>query len=276
MVDFTLDPDSSSSTSTSTSSSPSPDLSPRELKFIEAYLGPANCNAYRAMLMIGTKAQKESSRRSVAAQMLAKPRVQAEIRRRFRENGIGPEEVVKRLADQGRIDILDFVRLDEEGLPFVDLRRAKKAGNGTLVKKFKTVKDTKAGRTFSAIEMHDSQKALIILAKIHGLLALDLPGAEEGAISVLTDAEARAAREAILRVRGVFCGEDSVAADMCDLAREAVWHYHRARRPELAEQLKRTLSAVADSAKALAFADGGSARKHGTPPVLPSPTPPPL
>lgn len=173
-------------------------LTLKDLKFVAAYLGPANCNATKAARMAGSKANGITLR-TIGSDLLAKPNIHEEIRRRFREGGIGPEEVVKRLADQCRVNMLDFVTLDENGMPIVDLRRAKKAGKGMLIRKVKATKFK--AHTTCTLEVLDSTKALITMARIHGLLALDLPEAEDTSIPILTDAEAKAAREAILKVR---------------------------------------------------------------------------
>ena len=60
-------------------------------------------------------------------------------------------------------DMADFITVDAQGFPFIDLRSAKKAGKLGQIRK---LTPTKFGMS---IELHDPQPFLALLGKYHGL-----------------------------------------------------------------------------------------------------------
>ena len=135
--------------------------------FVEEYL---NC-------FVGSEAARRAGYTgrpdAVAARLLARADVQAQISRRISERAITADEVLLRLAEQARATFADFVsfveRPDEEGktqtVPVLDLVKARDAGKLHLVKK---ATSTRQGLT---IELYDAQAALVQLGRYHRLFA---------------------------------------------------------------------------------------------------------
>jgi hypothetical protein len=95
---------------------------------------------------------------SVASENLRKPKIIAEVERRWAAHGMTPAEVVGRLTEQARCNIGDFV--DDTGAVRFDVVKER----GHLVKR---VVHQKGQR--SSIEIHDQQTALIQIGKTFGL-----------------------------------------------------------------------------------------------------------
>lgn len=138
-------------------------LNPRQKKFILEYL---QCwNASEAARRAG---YSEQTAYAIGAENLRKPEVRAEIERRLAESAMSAGEVLARLTDHARSSMVDFLQVegDEDGsIAVPNLSQAKERGRLHLLKKFKV---GKAGDI--AFELYDAQKALITLARIHGLL----------------------------------------------------------------------------------------------------------
>lgn len=93
--------------------------------------------------------------------------IKAVIEARIDELAMSADEVLKRLADHGRADIIAF--LDERNE--LSLEKAKDNNVTHLIKKLKqrTV-ETEAGRFVTTeLELHDAQAALVQLGRHHGL-----------------------------------------------------------------------------------------------------------
>lgn len=86
--------------------------------------------------------------------------IKAEIARRMNEHAMPANEVLSRVADIARGDMLDF--LDEGG--DIDLGQAREAGKLHLVKARSITKEGER------IELYSKLDALALLAKHHGLL----------------------------------------------------------------------------------------------------------
>jgi Terminase small subunit len=152
--------------------------------------------------------------------LLKRPRVRREIQRRLAENHIEPSEILLRLSEQARIDMRDFIMIDANGVPRVNLRHAKKTGKTRLIKEF--VVSPNYGER---VRLHDSQKALVIPARILGLLTEGIEGDEEDEErEALSAEEADAARQAILTVRArrrpAGDGVSEVASDPVEPSRK--------------------------------------------------------
>ena len=132
--------------------------------FVQEYL--RHRNATRAAKCAG---HSEKTAYSLGSRLLKDVDVLAEIDRIVRERTMPAEEVLTRLSDQGRADMVDFT--DENG--DVDLEKVRALGLTHLIKKFKkrTTK-TAAGveETVLDLELYDAQGALELLAKHHALL----------------------------------------------------------------------------------------------------------
>lgn len=93
-----------------------------------------------------------------------KKKLKAEIDARLDELAMPANEVLARLAEQGRGDLLEFV--NDAGL--LDLEKLRASGKSHLIKKFKVTQDA-LGRLRTEIELYDGQHALELIGKKHGL-----------------------------------------------------------------------------------------------------------
>jgi len=131
------------------------DLTNKQKAFIEEYL--KDFNATRA----ARRAGYGGSAGVLAAQgsrLLKNAKVSARISERLRESAMMADEILMRLSEQARIDISDFLK--EYGA--IDWEAVDKKGH--LVKKIVHTKGKQ-----STIEVYDSQRALELLGKAHGL-----------------------------------------------------------------------------------------------------------
>lgn len=147
-------------------------LSLKHQQFINEYL---KCwNATEAYRRIYPRSSDEAARVS-ASELLANPNIFEAIRKRIEENAMSADEVLKRLGDQARGNIGDFVTI-KDGLPFIDFSLAQDKIH--LVKKLKTKtktytlkgdEDKSITETDVEFELYDAQSALVHLGKHHGL-----------------------------------------------------------------------------------------------------------
>lgn len=102
---------------------------------------------------------------------LRNPKIRAHLDYHFRQQAMSREEVLVRLTEQGRSDLVDLT--NEQGVP--DWEKARQAGKTHLVKKIKrkevTIHRGKSSVTTitTEIELHDPQRALDMLGKYHEL-----------------------------------------------------------------------------------------------------------
>ncbi len=132
-------------------------LTAKQEAFINEYL---KCwNATKAALAAG---YSEKTAYSIGHENLKKPEISAVIDQRKAEMIMSADEVLTRLSDQARGDMSDFTSL-KNGIPFVDLAKAERAGKLHLLKKFEvTDKSVK-------IELYDAQAALVHMGRHHAL-----------------------------------------------------------------------------------------------------------
>jgi hypothetical protein len=144
------------------------DLNFRQRQFVAAYLGKANGNATEAARIAGYANPNIQS-----ARLLVNVSIRTAIDAKLKSAAISADEVLARLSDRACCDINDFVKLDKNGEPSLDLLKARKSNKLSLVKK---LTPTKWGWS---IELHDPQAALIQLGKYHGLWDGDKAPKEE-------------------------------------------------------------------------------------------------
>lgn len=133
-------------------------LGNKQRAFIEEYL--CCWNATEAARRAG---YSEHTARSIGAENLTKPDIQAEIKRRLAEKAMSADEVLTRLAEQARASIGDFIDIDEKGRWKVDLGKAKTDDKLHLIK---SLTPTQYG---VKVELYDAQAALVQLGRAHGL-----------------------------------------------------------------------------------------------------------
>lgn len=136
-----------------------PALTVKQRKFVDLYLGAANGNGSLAARQAG---YPEPGARTVASRLLRLPHVQAEIQRLLAPV-MSRDEVLARVSDQARGLPAECWR-DCNGKLSLDLDQVRELG---LIHLITSVADTNHGQ---AIKIADSQSALGLLAKYHGLV----------------------------------------------------------------------------------------------------------
>lgn len=143
-------------------------LTPKQKLFVDAYLA-SGYNASEAARKAGYKNPAEEGCR-----LLRNVNIKAAIDERLKESHLGAEEVLARIADQGRATIEDFISLDKKKKPVLDLKKAKERGRLHLVQKLtqRTFFDKGKMAEVNEIEVHlyNAQKSLSELLRVHRLL----------------------------------------------------------------------------------------------------------
>ena len=162
-----------------------PKLTDKQRAFIDSYLGCLN--ATRAAREAGYKGE-DRTLRSVGSENLAKPNIRAEIDRRMKEAGITDEEIMFRLKAQASANFEDLIEYDDWGYVSIDVAGFLKAGFGHLIKEIK--EETALGnKKRLTVKLHDSQAALMHLAKLRGMLKDDRPAWKIEIINLVVNGE---------------------------------------------------------------------------------------
>lgn len=146
-------------------------LSRKEEAFVEHYV----------ICLNGAEAARranyaENSARQQASRLLTKDYIQAAIQQRLAEKYISKEGVLAILGDIATGSMEDFVSLDADGNPMVDLKKAAHHNKLHLVKKIKRTRHTRVVKNVEytdeelSIELYDRQAAAVTMAKHHKLL----------------------------------------------------------------------------------------------------------
>lgn len=139
-------------------------LQPKEILFVEKYLGEANFNARKAAELAGYK----GGVRQLAVmgfRLLQKEAVKEYLRQRLSEEAMTADEVLMRIGKQARSSI--GLVLDDKGR--FDFERAKENNALELIKKIKQTTLIN-GEVITEVEMYSAHDARALLAKHHGLL----------------------------------------------------------------------------------------------------------
>lgn len=142
-------------------------LTDKQSAFVSHYL--ASWNATQAAIRAGYSAK---TARSIGAENLTKPDIQAAIQARLSELKMGADEVLSRLTDQARGSLAPFLRISGDG----ELTGFDFSGDDKPLHLLKKASVTK--RTFKdteeitvSIEGYDAQAALTLLGKHHKLFS---------------------------------------------------------------------------------------------------------
>jgi len=144
----------------SPASTPYERLSGHRKRFVDAYIGPANCNAAKAARLAG---YAEASAKVQGHRNLQVPEVKAAISERLDELAMPAKEVLARLTGIARGSLGDFVEVLPEGKWRLDLERAEREGSLYLIHE---LSETEHG---PKIKLHDPLTALQLLGKHHRL-----------------------------------------------------------------------------------------------------------
>jgi phage terminase small subunit len=155
-------------------------LNRRQSVFVEQYL--QSWNASDAARKAGYKGKAGV----VGPRLLADVRIKATVDARLAELKMSADEVLKRLGDQARSDMADFVgtRMDsvtKKRAVVIDLAKARRKGKLHLVK---SLSETKDGLK---VELYSAQEALALLGKTHRLFVdkQEISGPEGKPIEVI-------------------------------------------------------------------------------------------
>lgn len=109
--------------------------------------------------------------RQQASRLLTNVDIRAEVEAGLAAVKMEADETLKRLADQARASMSDFVKVDAAGQMDFDFKKAQGSGKLHLLKKFKKTERTTKGMTETTfeIELHDAQTALQLLGRHHKL-----------------------------------------------------------------------------------------------------------
>jgi phage terminase small subunit len=157
---------------------------PREERFVILYV--ENPNGTQAAIAAG---YSPKSAHTIAHRLLKRSKIKDAIARRNAELMVEldftPERIVREIAKVAAVNMADFVSIDNEGNPHIDLGGVKRrqlaavgAVEGPIVEEGRLVKAPK-------IRMHDKLKALDMLAKMARLYPAErteLTGADGGPI----------------------------------------------------------------------------------------------
>ena len=156
---------------------PTPNLKPKQRAFVEAYFNN-QMNATEAYLTLHPNTGRDSARASASA-LLTNPNILAEIDRRMSEQVMSANEVLKRLSDMGKANLLPFIRITDEGFTYFDFSHPDAKNYFHLIKKIKTKRTRRVeGKGENAevwedewveVELHDAQSALEKIGKHHHL-----------------------------------------------------------------------------------------------------------
>lgn len=152
-------------------------LTNKQKAFIEEYL--KDYNATRAAERAGYGGD-DSTLAAIGSENLRKPKIASRIRHRLRESAMTADEVQMRLAEQARGTYASYIT-PEGG---VDVAQMVEDGKVHLIKR---MRDTKYGMD---IEFYDSQKALQLIGRAHGMFK-DRVNAYDIDVSELSDEQLR-------------------------------------------------------------------------------------
>jgi len=171
-------------------------LKPKHKAFVDAYFRLA-MNATDAYAEAYPKASRETARRN-GSTLLTNTDIRSEIDRIFSEQVMSPSEVLKRLSDMGKANLLPFIRITDEGFTYFDFSHPDAKNYFHLIKKIKTKRTRRVeGKGENAevwedewveVELHDAQAALEKIGKHHHLFRdeIDLTsGGKEVTLNVI-------------------------------------------------------------------------------------------
>ena len=137
-------------------------LTSKQRKFIDAYLGQANGNATEAARLAGYQGNPDALRVE-GSRLLTNANISTEIERVLTEYAMPKEEILARLTDQARgaAECLTIISPHVAGIDFEKLREANK------LHLIKSLKYTDKGQLI--VEFYDAQSALEKLGRYYRL-----------------------------------------------------------------------------------------------------------
>lgn len=138
------------------------DLTLKQQKFIDFYMGEANGNGRRAAELAGYEGARHVLEQ-VAHENLRKPEIREEISQLYREKIMPAEEVLGRLSEISK-GPASYLKAITENKGTIDVQRLLDDGMGHLIKGFKY---TEGGQCI--VEFYDSLAAIREMGRYHKL-----------------------------------------------------------------------------------------------------------
>lgn len=133
-------------------------LTQKELMFVERYF--THWNVARAAREAGYCENNPDNSKLAGFEIIRKPYIKAAIDERMQSVCMEANEVLGRLADMARGDIMDFLSKNDRGQYVIDIDKAKAAGKTHLIKSYST---SRLGDP--QIELYNAADALDKIAK---------------------------------------------------------------------------------------------------------------
>jgi len=157
--------------------------------FVEEYI--ISWNAADAARKAG---YSENTSRQMGYENLTKPYIREYIDKRLGEAAMSANEVLKRLSDQARSNLLPFIEITSDGFVYFDFSHPDAKNYMHLIKKIKTKRSRQiSGKGEDAeiwenewveVELYDAQSALVQLGRHHSLFTDNVKGEIEHNVKV--------------------------------------------------------------------------------------------
>lgn len=149
-------------------------LTPKQRRFVDAYVGRARLSAHRAYIMAG---YSERSAKSNAYRLMENDGIRAAISERLSQMVMTDEEAAFIISEQARGSMEMFLREGYNGQLEVDLSTAEAKANQHLIKKIKQRKkvltsedegDLQVLELYTEIEIYNAHEAAHKIREAHG------------------------------------------------------------------------------------------------------------
>lgn len=169
-------------------------LSSKRRAFVEHYL---QCwNASEAARRAG---YSERSAGQIGHRMLKEDEILEAIEARKQELMMSADEALIRLTKQGRATMDDILTVPEDGVPYIDIRKAQRNGVLDLIRKIKTdtttiggLDDVPISTMHVEVELYNAQSALELIGKSHKLFTDRVEHDIHGSVEITADDMAQA------------------------------------------------------------------------------------
>ena len=150
----------------------------RQQRFVDAFIGEANCNRTKAAKLAGysdATAQEQGSR------LYADAKIRTAIDERMNDLAMSAKEILGRISAIARGSLADFIDVQPGGKKFIlNLEKAEKAGVMHLLSELQELEHG------PKIKLHSALEALTLLGKRHGLFVerTEISGPNGGPIAI--------------------------------------------------------------------------------------------
>lgn len=136
------------------------ELTLKQEAFVAAYLGQANGNATEAARIAGYAQPNQQGPR-----LLVNVGIASRVRAKVEQVAASPDEILRRLDEQSRANLMWFYDVDSSGVPKLNLAKPEARQHAHLIKEITFDK----GGSPVGVVLHDAQSATVHLGKHHRL-----------------------------------------------------------------------------------------------------------